>query len=250
VDRIRGLTASYLFMNSMTAQQIKKRLRQFASKEKAKILRRFFKTGPGEYGEGDIFLGVVVPDIRKVAKEFQNTPLGEIKTLLASTVHEERLLALLMLVHAFAKGDDSLKRKIYSLYLKNTKYINNWDLVDLSAPNIVGAYLLDKSRTPLHAFAKSRSLWKRRIAILATFQFIKQNDFDDTLRISKSLLMDDHDLLHKAVGWMLREVGKRSQTVEEKFLRQHYRIMPRTMLRYAIERFPDGKRRKYLGGQM
>jgi len=234
----------------MTARQIRKRLRQFATREKAKILQRFFKTGPGEYGEGDVFLGVVVPDIRRVAKEFQNAPLGEIKTLLSSTFHEERLLALLMLISAYAGGDESLKRKIYSLYLKNTKYINNWDFVDLSAPNIVGAHLLDRSRKPLYAFARSKNLWKRRIAIMATFQFIKQNDFDDTLRIAKILLMDDHDLLHKAVGWMLREVGKRSLSVEENFLRKHYRKMPRTMLRYAIERFPEGKRQKYLGGKM
>jgi 3-methyladenine DNA glycosylase AlkD len=234
----------------MTAQEIQRRLRQFASREKAKVLQGFFKTGPGEYGEGDFFLGVVVPDIRRVAKEFQNAPLGEITTMLASDVHEERLLALLMLVQAYARGDDSLKKQIYSLYLKNTTYINNWDLVDLSAPNIVGAYLLDKSRKPLYAFAKSRDVWKRRIAILATFQFIKQNDFDDTLGISKILLTDDHDLLHKAVGWMLREVGKRSLPVEEKFLRRHYKNMPRTMLRYAIERFPEGKRQKYLNGKI
>jgi 3-methyladenine DNA glycosylase AlkD len=233
----------------MTAQQIRKRLRQFATREKAKVLQGFFKTGPGEYGEGDVFLGVVVPDIRRVSKEFQNAPLDEITTLLASTVHEERLLALLMLVQAYARGDDALKRNIYGLYLKNTKYINNWDLVDLSAPNIVGAYLLDKSRMPLYAFARSKNLWKRRIAILATFQFIKQNDFHDTLGISKILLRDDQDLLHKAVGWMLREVGKRDVIAEETFLRLHYKKMPRTMLRYAIERFPEGKRRKFMDGK-
>jgi 3-methyladenine DNA glycosylase AlkD len=236
-------------MTSMTVRQIQGRLRQFATGEKAKVLQRFFKTGPGEYGEGDVFLGVVVPDIRRVAKEFQNAPLDEITKLLASSVHEERLLALLMLVQAYARGGDSLQRKIYSLYLKNTKYINNWDLVDLSAPNIVGAYLLDKSRMPLYAFARSKNLWKRRIAILATFQFIKQNDFHDTLGISKLLLRDDHDLLHKAVGWMLREVGKRDVIAEETFLRLHYKKMPRTMLRYAIERFPEGKRRKIMDGK-
>jgi 3-methyladenine DNA glycosylase AlkD len=233
----------------MTTQKIQKRLRQFASREKAKVLKRFFKTGPGEYGAGDIFLGVMVPNVRKVAMEFQGMPLTEVIKLLRSGIHEERLLALLMLVSAYARGDDTLKKKIYGLYLKNTKYINNWDLVDLSAPNIVGSYLLDKSRKPLYVFARSKDLWKRRIAILATFQFIKQNDFDDTLGIAKILLVDDHDLLHKAVGWMLREVGKRSLPVEEKFLRQHYKNMPRTMLRYAIERFPEGKRRKYLDGK-
>lgn len=237
-------------LRHMTAQKIQKRLRQFASKKKAKVLQGFFKTGPGEYGAGDVFLGVVVPDARKVAKEYQGTPLSEIMILLKSAIHEERLLALFMLVSAYAKGDDALKKKVFSLYLKNTKYINNWDLVDLSAPNIVGAHLLDRSRKPLYAFAKSRDLWKRRIAILATFQFIKRNDFEDTLGISKILLTDDHDLLHKAVGWMLREMGKRDIAAEEQFLQQHYKKMPRTMLRYAIERFPEVKRRKYLDGKM
>jgi 3-methyladenine DNA glycosylase AlkD len=233
----------------MTAPEIQKRLRQFATKEKARVLQGFFKTGPGEYGEGDIFLGVVVPDIRRVAKEFQNMPLGEIKKILTSRHHEERLLALLMLVREFAQGDEALKKRIYGLYLRSTRYINNWDLVDVSAPNIIGTYLLDKSRKPLYVFAKSNDLWKRRIAILSTFTFIRQNDFDDTLRISKILLEDDHDLLHKAVGWMLREIGKRDLRAEERFLKQHYKKMPRTMLRYAIERFPEGKRRNYLDGK-
>ena len=233
----------------MIALQIQKRLRQFATREKARVLQGFFKTGPGEYGEGDIFLGIVVPDIRRVAKEFQDTPLEEIKKILASQYHEERLLALLMLVHQFAKGDEALKKRIYGLYLKSTRYINNWDLVDLSAPNIVGTYLLDKSRKPLYTFARSNDLWKRRIAILSTAAFIRQNDFDDTLGISKILLEDDHDLLHKAVGWMLREIGKRDLRAEERFLKQHYKKMPRTMLRYAIERFPEGKRRNYLDGK-
>jgi len=226
----------------MTAPAITKRLRQFATTEKARVLQGFFKTGPGEYGEGDLFLGVVVPDIRRVAKEFQDTPLGEIKKILASRYHEERVLALLMLVRQYEKGDEALKKRIYGLYLRSTRYINNWDLVDLSAPNIVGTYLLDKSKKPLYAFAKSNDMWKRRIAILATFTFIRQNDFDDTLRISKILLEDEHDLLHKAVGWMLREIGKRDLRAEERFLKQHYKKIPRTMLRYAIERFPEIKR--------
>ena len=232
----------------MTAPAITKRLRQFATTEKARVLQGFFKTGPGEYGEGDLFLGVVVPDIRRVAKEFQDMPLGEIKKILASRYHEERVLALLMLVRQYEKGDEALKKRIYGLYLRSTRYINNWDLVDLSAPNIVGTYLLDKSKKPLYAFAKSNDMWKRRIAILATFTFIRQNDFDDTLRISKILLEDEHDLLHKAVGWMLREVGKRDLRAEERFLKQHYKKIPRTMLRYAIERFPEIKRQNYLSG--
>lgn len=234
----------------MLVEIIKKRLRFFASKEKAKVLQRFFKTGPGEYGEGDIFLGVVVPDIRKVSKEFRRTPLRENARLLASDVHEERLLALLMLVQAFAEGDDSVKKKIYDLYLSKTKYINNWDLVDLSAPNIVGSYLMDKSRKLLYTLAKSPDLWERRIAILSTFAFIKQNDHCDSLKIASMLLSDEHDLIHKAGGWMLREVGKRDLSAEERFLKQYYKKMPRTMLRYAIERFPEAKRKKYLNGKV
>jgi 3-methyladenine DNA glycosylase AlkD len=234
----------------MNAKTIGNRLREFADKEKAAALRGFFKTGPGQYGEGDLFLGTMVPNIRTVAREFRRAPLEEVTKLLPSAWHEERLLALLMLVDRFATGDDTVKTKIYKLYLKNTKYINNWDLVDLSAPNIVGAYLADKSRKPLYAFARSKDLWKRRIAILATSAFIRQNDFADTLGIAELLLDDDHDLLHKAVGWMLREVGKRSLPTEEIFLKRHYNAMPRTMLRYAIERFPEAKRQKYLKGSV
>lgn len=232
----------------MTVEIIRTKLQKLADKEKAKILQRFFKTGPGEYGEGDIFLGVNVPMLRKLAKEHDAIPLNETIQLLKSPIHEERLLALLLLVRVFSKGDEALQKKIYDLYLKHTRYINNWDLVDLTAPNIVGTYLLDKSRKPLYALAKSNDLWKRRIAILATLSFIRQNDFDDTLKISNTLLTDEHDLIHKAVGWMLREVGKRSLVSEERFLQQHYRKMPRTALRYAIERFPEAKRKKYLNG--
>ena len=232
----------------MTGQEIRARLRQLANKEKAVTLQGFFKTGPHEYGEGDVFLGITMPNLRKLAKECDGVPITETATLLKSGIHEERLFALLMLVRAFSKGDAAARQKIYNLYLKNTRYVNNWDLVDLSAPNIVGNYLLNKSRKPLYEFARSRDLWKRRIAIMATFCFIKQNDFNETLIISKMLLADDYDLVHKAVGWMLREIGKRSLPVEEKFLRKHYKKMPRTMLRYAIERFPEAKRRRYLNG--
>jgi 3-methyladenine DNA glycosylase AlkD len=232
----------------MTGQEIRNRLQQLANKEKAVTLRGFFKTGPGEYGEGDIFLGITVPMLRRLVKECDGMPITETATLLKSGIHEERLLALLMLVRAFTKGDAATQQKIYNLYRKNTRYVNNWDLVDLSAPNIVGNYLLDKSRKPLYEFAKSRDLWKRRIAIMATFCFIKQNEFNEALIISKMQLADDRDLVHKAVGWMLREIGKRSLPVEEKFLKQHYKKMPRTMLRYAIERFPEAKRRRYLNG--
>jgi len=234
----------------MTSGEIRQRLRNFARREKADILRRFFKTGPGQYGDGDLFLGVVVPNIRKVARECQEAPLREITKLLSSAYHEERLLALLMLVDRFSRGDEAIRRKIYGFYLKNIRHVNNWDLVDLTAPNIVGVYLSDKCRKPLYAFAKSRDLWKRRISIMATFPFIKQNDFSDTFKIAAMLLSDDHDLIHKAVGWMLREVGKRDLRVEEQFLKRHYKKMPRIMLRYAIERFPEPERKRYLHGKV
>ncbi len=236
--------------HAMTVKVIKNKLRTLANKEKAKVLRGFFKTGPGQYGEGDIFLGITVPVLRKLAKEYDGASLDTADELLNSGIHEERLLALLMLVRAFSNGDDALKNRIYNRYLKNTRSINNWDLVDLSAPNIVGAFLVDKNRMPLYRLATSHDLWKRRIAILSTFTFIKQNDFTDTLRITKILLKDEHDLIHKAAGWMLREIGKRSLPTEERFLKRHYREMPRTMLRYAIERFPESKRRSYLNGKV
>lgn len=235
---------------AMTAQKIQKYLRQFASKEKAKLLQGFFKTGPGQYGEGDKFLGVVVPNIRRTVKEFAGAPLPEIQKLLLSSFHEERLLALLLLVRKFEKGDDGMRKRIYTHYLKNTKYINNWDLVDLSAPKIVGPWLDGGSRSLLYHLVRSRNLWERRIAILATFPYIRKGDFVDTLAISERLLDDDEDLMHKAVGWMLREVGKKDVAVLEGFLRKNYSRMPRTALRYAIERFPEAKRQKYLRNEI
>jgi 3-methyladenine DNA glycosylase AlkD len=234
----------------MTAQLIRIKLKKHANKDKAKLLQGFFKTGPGEYGEGDIFLGINVPTLRKLSKEHDGTSLPEMVKLLKSTIHEERLLALLMLVRAFSKGDEALKKEIYDLYLKHTRYINNWDLVDLTAPNIVGTYLLGRSRKTLHELAKSNDLWKRRISILATFAFIKQNDFYDSLKIAGTLIADEHDLIQKAVGWMLREIGKRDLRAEEQFLTSRYKRMPRTMLRYAIERFPETKRKNYLNGKV
>jgi 3-methyladenine DNA glycosylase AlkD len=229
-----------------TARKAQQRLRSFASPEQAAILARFFKTGPGQYGEGDRFIGVKVPTTRKVAREFKNLPLFEVKRLLHSKIHEERLLALVILVGQFEKGDDAIKKQIYNLYLTNTSYINNWDLVDLSAPQIVGGYLQNRSRKPLDRLAKSKSLWERRISILATFYFIREGNFNDTLKIANMLLKDKEDLIHKAVGWMLREVGKRDVAVLEEFLVQHCRVMPRTALRYAIERFPEDRRLAYL----
>ena len=229
------------------AIQIKKELKKFSNKNQADILQRFFKTGPGEYGEGDIFLGIKVPEIRKIVRKYYNEiSLEETIKLIQSKIHEIRLTGVLILVAKYKKANKAEKKKIFNLYLKNYKYINNWDLVDLSAPNIVGNYLLDKNREILFTLAKSNNLWKKRISILATFTFIRNNQFDDTLKISKILLQDDHDLIHKAVGWMLREVGKRDQAVEEKFLKKHYKQMPRTMLRYAIEKFPEPLRKSYL----
>ncbi len=235
----------------MSVQTIQKNIRRRADKNKARILRGFFRTGPGEYGEGDVFLGIPVPVLRKLAKEHDRVPPREAAQLLTSPFHEERLLALLMLVRAFSHGSDAEKRKLYALYLRHTRYINNWDLVDLSAPAIVGGYLAGRDdRARLYALARSKNLWKRRIAIMATFAFIRRHDYADTLNIAAMLLDDGHDLIHKAAGWMLREIGKRDLKAEEKFLQRHCRRMPRTMLRYAIERFPEAKRKQYLNGTM
>ena len=234
----------------MSVQEIRARLRKLGDKERAKNSQWFFKTGPGEYGEGDRFLGIKVPELRKLAKEYQAIPLTETTQLLQSPIHEERLLALLILVRAFANGDERFKEIIYHLYLDNTQCINNWDLVDLSAVYIVGAFLMEKSKKPLYALAKSNSLWERRIAIIATFYFIKDGELTEPMKIARMLLSDKEDLIHKAVGWMLREVGKRHLATEERFLKEHYKKMPRTMLRYAIEKFPEPKRQRYLKGKI
>ena len=231
-------------------KNIKKRLEQLASRETAEILQKFFKTGPGEYGEGDIFIGVRVPDLRKLAKEFQDIVTSEVRAFLASSIHEERFLALLILVRNYGSGDEITKKKIYDLYLENTPFINSWDLVDGSAHHIVGAFLMGKNKAPLYRLAKSENLWERRIAIISTFQFIKHDQYQETLEIAKILLTDPEDLIHKAVGWMLREIGKRDGVAEETFLKKHYIKMPRTMLRYAIEKFPEPKRQRYLKGNI
>lgn len=235
-------------MNQMAGiQKIKAALQKYADKEKAKILRKFFKTGPGEYGEGDIFLGVVVPHIRKVAKTYYKTAdIGDIRELLKSPIHEQRLLALIIFVLKFNQGAPGEQKRVYQIYMRHTAYINNWDLIDLTAPHIVGKYLYDKSRMPLYDLAQSKNFWERRIAVLAAFYFIRQNQFEDILKIAGMLRKDREDLIQKAVGWMLREVGKRDLAQEEKFLKQYCLDMPRTMLRYAIERFPEAKRQVYL----
>lgn len=231
-------------------KNIKAVLRQYGDKEKSLILQGFFKTGPGEYAEGDVFLGIKVPVLRILAKRYRDLAFGETLRLLKSPVHEERLLSLFILLLKYRKADLPGKEKIFKIYLDNTRYINNWDLVDATAKYIIGDYLKDKNREILYKLAGSSSLWERRIAIVATHHFIENNDFEDTLKIAKILLSDPHDLIHKAAGWMLREAGKRDPDCEEKFLKKHYALMPRTMLRYAIERFPERKRQAYLRGMM
>jgi len=230
----------------MSLMKLKSDLRKCGDRKKAEILRRFFKTGPGEYAEGDIFLGIRVPVLRALAKQNQTLTLDEIRQLLKSKIHEERLLSLLILMLKYRNADLPEKEKIYEIYLRHTKHINNWDLVDVSAKHIVGAFLMNKRKDPLYALAKSEWLWDRRIAILSTFHFVEHNRFEDTLKIAAILVSDPHDLIHKAVGWLLREVGKRNRACEEKFLRKYRAVMPRTMLRYAIERFPPEKRLAYL----
>jgi 3-methyladenine DNA glycosylase AlkD len=229
--------------------QIRSELLALGDQERAKKLAGFFKTGKGQYGEGDVFLGIPVPEQRKVAKRYIGLSLDELLELLRSKIHELRLTALLILVLKYSKANDSEKEMIYNFYLKNTKFVNNWDLVDLTAPKIVGDYLVYRERAILLELVNSVSLWERRIAVLATFCFIKNNDFNDAFSISRVLIKDEHDLIHKAVGWMLREIGKRDQKALEEFLMKYYKQMPRTMLRYAIEKFDAKKRKYYLSKQ-
>ena len=234
----------------MTITEIRSKLNAFADKKRAEISKGFFKTGPGEYGEGDHFIGIRVPVLRQLAREYQSLPIKKAETLLRSPVHEERQLALFILLLIYKKTDALTKKCIYDLYLSNTAYINNWDLIDGSAAHIVGHYLLDKNKKPLYELAASDSLWDRRIAIISTFCYIKKERYEDTLKIAEILLKDTEDLIHKAVGWMLREVGKRHLPTEELFLKAHLHAMPRTMLRYAIEKFPEAKRQKHLKGML
>ncbi len=234
----------------MTAAEIDTRLRRLGDEATAQVLRRFFKTGPGEYGEGDTFVGLKVPALRRLAREYQRLHLVEAEGLLRSPIHEARMLALLILVRQFTKGNADLKRRIHELYLRNVARVNNWDLVDASAEHLVGGYLASRGRGLLDRLAGSALVWERRISILATFQFIKRGEFADTLRIAALLLEDKHDLIHKAVGWMLREIGKRDLVTLEGFLRIYYQRMPRTMLRYAIERFSEERRQQYLKGTL
>lgn len=229
-----------------TSYQVKNDLLKLINPQKAQFLQGFFKTGKGGYAEGDKFLGITVPQQRKIAKKYSELSLNEIQKLLEDKLHEVRLTALIILVNKFEGATEEERSKIYNFYLKNTKNINNWDLVDLSASKIVGAYLLDKNREILYKLAKSKSLWERRIAIVSCYTFIKNKDLADTLKISENLLLDKEDLIHKATGWMLREIGKQNKKVLEQFLEKHSTSMPRTMLRYAIEKFTPDERQIWL----
>jgi 3-methyladenine DNA glycosylase AlkD len=236
-------------MTLSEAEVIRRELLAAANPEKAKELKRFFKTGPGQYGEGDRFHGIVMPSIRKIIKTHPCAAEDDLLTLLHSAYHEERMAALPLLVSQYKRGDETKKEEIFQLYLANTDWINNWDLVDLSAPHIVGPHLYGRDTSLLTKMALSASLWERRIAVLATFYFIQENECREALRIAELLIRDPHDLIHKAVGWMLREVGKRCSIKEEcDFLDIYAASMPRTMLRYAIERFPEKQRLHYLRG--
>jgi 3-methyladenine DNA glycosylase AlkD len=234
----------------LTATKIKLNLKSYADPEKADFFPRFFKTGKGEYGEGDRFFGVTVPNQRKVAKQFKHATQEVITALLYDSIHECRLTSLFILVEQFSKANDKRRGEIYRFYLKHRRQINNWDLVDSSAHKIVGAFLMNRPRTKLYQLARSKHLWSQRISIVATYQFIRQNDFEDTLAISGLLIEHEHDLIHKAVGWMLRETGKRDVAILKTFLTKHYHSMPRTMLRYAIERFDQPTRSLYLKGEI
>lgn len=235
---------------AVSAAQIEARLREMADPDHARVLQGYFRTGPGEYGEGDRFLGIRIPALRKLVREYRGVTLDEMAALLRSEWHEARLLALLLMADAYARGGAAVREAIYRLYLASTRYVNNWDLVDSSAPHIVGAHLAEGDRAVLDDLARSESLWERRIAILATQHLIRRGDFEPTLRIAEMLVADRHDLIHKAVGWMLREVGDRDRAAEEAFLVRHHRTMPRTMLRYAIEKFPPDLRQRYLKGEV
>lgn len=230
-----------------TAAAMMRALRAHAEPRRVAVLQRYFKTGPGDYGEGDRFVGVRLPVLRQLVRQFQDAPLRAIDRLLASPIHEARLLAVLLLVRQFnAAKDDAARRRIYDFYLSRTARINNWDLVDVSAPGVVGGWLADRSRAPLLTLARSRVLWERRIAMVATLHFMRQGDLDDAFRIAGILLNDPHDLIHKAVGWMLRVAGDVDRPRLRVFLASRHRRMPRTMLRYAIEKFPETERRTYL----
>jgi len=236
----------------MKATDLREELKRKRNPEKGSILQRFFKTGPGEYGEGDIFWGLQVPETRAIAAKYHKMPLSEIELLLIDPVHEVRLAAGLLLVEMFKKDSITEKQACYEFYIANAIRFNNWDLVDLTCHHIVGGWLFDKDRKPLYDLAVSSNLWEQRISIISTYSLLRKNDFEDCMNISKLLLNHKHDLIHKAVGWMLREMGKRNFLVETEFLLENdrYKTMPRTMLRYAIEKYPENQRQAFLKGEM
>jgi 3-methyladenine DNA glycosylase AlkD len=228
--------------------KLTKELQEHSSPEKIEIYQRFFKTGKGEYGEGDIFIGLTMPEQRKIAKNYETLSLSQIQRLLNSKIHEHRMSAGIILVNKFKKGNEKEKEEIFNFYIKNAKKFNNWDLVDVTCTHIVGGFLLDKKRKTLYDLAKSKNLWEQRISIVSTYAFIRQKDFGDALTIFESLLPHKHDLIHKAIGWMLREIGKKDEAVLKDFLKTKYNKLPRTTLRYSIERFPEGERKEWLKG--
>ncbi|MDP5133339.1 MAG: DNA alkylation repair protein [Paraglaciecola sp.] len=234
----------------MNSEYVVRQLNKQASAEYAEKMQGYFKTGQGQYGHGDVFWGLRMPVLRDAVKQFHTLALEHTLTLLVSKVHELRLFALLLLVKQYQTGPPASKRRIFDSYLAHTTYINSWDLVDCSAHLIVGPQLQSQARDTLYQLARSSLLWERRIAIMATLHFIRAKDYQDTLQLGAVLLNDPHDLIHKAVGWMLREVGNRNKPIEEAFLKTHYKVMPRTMLRYAIEKFPENERQAYLKGRM
>jgi len=233
-------------------QKIIEDLKLYASPEQANIYQKFFKTGKGQYGEGDIFLGVRVPVLREIARKYSDISMEDLQNLLNSKIHEQRFTALVLLMNKYKKSKKNPveKMRLFQFYLKNTNRINNWDLVDVSAPNIIGDFSIKEGNEMIRHLAKSESLWERRIAIISTFAFIKKRSFGETLAVSDILIKDEHDLIHKAVGWMLREVGKKKPEILEIFLKTRYKEMPRTMLRYAVEKMPEEKRKKYLKGEI
>lgn len=231
--------------------QIKKELAKLANREYAQHSQRFFKTGKGEYGYGDVFIGIRIPDLRKLAKMYADLGFSDVGKLVKSKIHEERLVGLLILVNKYKMADkEADKNKVYNFYTRHFQFINNWDLVDVTCPHIIGPQLIDKNRNVLANWARSDHLWTRRIAIVTNWWFIRNGDLTSVFKISRILLNDEHDLIHKAVGWMLREAGKQNQKALEDYLQLYYNSMPRTMLRYAIEKFPESKRQKYLKGKI
>ncbi|MBQ04339.1 DNA alkylation repair protein [Candidatus Bathyarchaeota archaeon] len=228
-------------------EEVKAELEKLSDPKHAMKLQGFFKTGKGEYGEGDVFIGVRVPDQRRIAKKYRDASLSDVLELFRSEIHEHRLTSLFIIIEQFSNGDEEARRRIVDLYLCNTAYVNNWDLVDSSAHKILGAWLVDKSRGVLYDLARSESVWERRISIISTFAFIRRGDLVDSLALAGALVCDAHDLIHKASGWVLREIGKKDPSVLEEFLTEHFETMPRTMLRYAIERLPEERRRFYMG---